>query len=69
SSPSFQNLIIGKHTGPVWKLLSREPTNEYRREIQHQVTSAPLRLGAALLVILILIAGVSPLIYSILNDL
>lgn len=35
----------------------------------HQVTSPPLRLGAALLVILILIAGVSPLIYSILNDL
>ena len=34
---------------------------------EHEVTSPPLLLGAALLVVLILIAGVSPLIYSFFN--
>jgi len=34
---------------------------------EHKVTSPPLKLGAALLVVLILIAGVLPLIYSIFN--
>ena len=32
---------------------------------EHRITSGRLRLGAAILVILILIAGVSPLIHSI----
>ncbi|MFA5802612.1 MAG: hypothetical protein WC911_09095 [Thermoleophilia bacterium] len=34
---------------------------------KHEVTSAPLLVGAALLVILIVIAGVSPLFYSLIN--
>ncbi|MFA5810448.1 MAG: hypothetical protein WC935_09000 [Thermoleophilia bacterium] len=34
---------------------------------KHEITSPPLRLGAALLVILIVIAGVSPLVYSFFN--
>ncbi|MHB9112605.1 MAG: hypothetical protein ACYC4D_08300 [Thermoleophilia bacterium] len=32
---------------------------------EHEVTSPQLRLGAALLVVLILAAGVAPLVYSI----
>jgi len=34
---------------------------------EHKVTSPPLKLGAALLVGVILIAGISPLIHSIFN--
>jgi hypothetical protein len=33
----------------------------------HEVTSPQLRIGAAILVVLILAAGVSPLIHSIFN--
>jgi hypothetical protein len=32
---------------------------------EHDVTSPPLRIGTALLVAIILIAGVSPLFYSL----
>ena len=39
--------------------MNREDTFE------HEVTSPPLKIGTALLVALILIAGVSPLVYSI----
>lgn len=35
--------------------------------VEHEVTSPQLRLGAALLVVLIMVAGVAPLVYSILQ--
>ncbi len=34
---------------------------------EHHVTSPPLRIGTALLVVLILAAGISPLIFSLFN--
>lgn len=34
---------------------------------EHEVTSPQLRLGAALLVALIMIAGIAPLVFSILR--
>lgn len=37
-------------------------TNE---RFEHKVTSPQLRLGAALLVVLIMAAGIAPLVYSI----
>jgi hypothetical protein len=37
-------------------------TNE---RFEHEVTSPQLRLGAALLVVLIMAAGIAPLVYSI----